>query len=206
MDCSPSNSSHAPQSRWACLLILLACTFASALITGLLPGCTSQTARSQHHARSVPPDLSIAIFIDGDALSPNPVLHRSRYLLEPDRSLHIAVNQDAAKHTYPPFVKFVTLQEMYAFAKLVDEYELMHASSLAGVDAKVVTNPPTVTYQVNLEAWGKSHHFTTTLDASPGVRALLNALIEAGPVQPSGQPKPVAPTLIFHSPTSMETP
>lgn len=201
MDRPPSNPLPTPWHTCASLLILLACTFA---FTMLQTGCTSQTTRSRHHASSVPPDLSIAIYIDGDPLSPDPVRHRSRYLLEPDRSLHIAVNQDAAKYTYPPFVKFVTLQEMRAFAKLLDEHQLMHETSAA--PAAGSADQPRVTYQVNLEAWGKTHHFTTTLDASPGVRALLNALIEAGPVQPSGQIKPAAPTLIFHSPTPMETP
>lgn len=170
----------------------------------LMLGCQS-ASHAQHKPGEVPPDLSIELFIQGDPLSPDPLTHRSRYLLEADRSLHIALNAQTQRQTYPPFVRFLTHAQMMHVANLIDEHKLMQAASIKTDDADSDNKEP-VTYTLNLMAWSKTRRISTTLEATPGVRVLLEYLIEVGKVQPTGQTLPKPTVLPFHSPVSVESP
>ena len=187
----------------------IACLLLPVLL--LLLGCQpSQRNLDRHPTNTVPPDLSIELFIDGDPQSTEPLTHQSRYVLEPDGSLHIAVNRQAKVRTYPPFIKFLTRTQMQSFSDLIQTHNLMHARSSETGDsskrAESAADKKIVRYQLSLSAWGKTNHLTSTLDGTPGLRALVKQFIEAGEVQPSGQIKPPPPAYLFHSPSSVESP
>lgn len=170
----------------------------------ILTACQPSPYTLGHHpTKAVAPDLTIELFVEGDPQSTDPLTHQSRYVLEPDRSLHIAVNGQAQRQTYPPFVKYLTRDQMQAFAQLIQNHQLMQATGSKTQDS---AHDHAVRYQLSLTSWGKTNHLTTTLDASPGIKALLELFIETGPVHPSGQLKPTAPLLLFHSPSSVESP
>lgn len=181
----------------------------AALPLAWLTGCQGNSSQSGQNENAIPPDLSIELYIQGDPKSPDPMVHTSRYLLEPDRSLHISVDAQAVEHTYPKFATYLTLQQMQHIAQLANQIvkeiaktdQLSLAPSRRAIDP--VTNPRSsqTYYHLNLSVRSQTHRLTTKPDQNPGVKALLEAFIEAGHVQPTGQVEPDKPAIPFHDPT-----
>jgi hypothetical protein len=153
------------------------------MAAGLLAGCISPYEDARLKSLTVPPDLAIDFVVRGDPQSPDRREMQSRYVLLPDRQLHVALGDDAATEAYPRHYRILSPREMERLVQIIGEGGLpAEPSSPAAEQALAAGGTPgadvaPVTYRVWLTGWGKTNRYVTTPEESPPTGRLLDELI-----------------------------
>lgn len=147
-----------------------------------LAGCASTTDDAQLRAiAKTPPDFAVELFVEGQMDDTNPRLSRSKYLLEPNFRLHLALGDRAGKDRYP--IRFLRLHadQFDQLVRIAQQANLMAEPTSPFAD-QVITgkqpkDPKRPLIYVSITSWGKTNRYVTTGKDSPPTQVLLDRLI-----------------------------
>lgn len=151
------------------------------LALGLL-GCKATDENKQlKKYTSTPPDFAIELFVQGTIGSINSRIQRSKYLLEPNHRLHLALDHQAENQNYP--VRYIKLRiaqydqliGVATQANLMAEPSSPYAEEILSHQKSSQANKPLI--HVAITSWGKTNRYVTTGQDSPPTQILLDKMI-----------------------------
>ena len=152
------------------------------LLTFSLLGCQSSARNTQLHQFSdTPPDFAVELFVQGTVNSPNTRTQRSKYLLEPNHRLHLALDHQAQEQNYPVrylklrIAQYNQLVGIAMQANLMAEPSSPYAEKILSEGQKNDSSRPLI--HVAVTSWGKTNRYVTTGKDSPPTQVLLDKMI-----------------------------
>ncbi len=156
------------------LILLTACAPGSAPAPGNTPGNTTGdtsrrggTSGGETSGGGLPGDFALELFVGGNAQT------QRKYLLEPNRRLHLERGLEAKVDRYPLHYLTLTHEQYRQIVKLVLDYNIYAEPPHPQAKANCKT-----CRDVTITAWGKTHHFRTTKNGSPPTEKLLKLLMQ----------------------------
>ncbi len=143
--------------------------------------CVSGCGQPYQHALrgglEDPPDFSLDFRIHGPATGADRRQQASRYILLPDRTLYLALGAGAAAPGLPAHRLTLTPSQVRKVLDVIHEASL-HVEPTSPLGAKLgQPDAAAVTYELAINAWGRTHRYRTTMLESPPTRKLLELLI-----------------------------
>lgn len=147
------------------------------MLATLLAACASEPApapATRAASTTTPADFALVITVrpEGFVDPADPLQQPAQYVLEPNRSLRVAIGPGAHHHLFPPVTATLSPQEMTQLYSLIESAEL---DKLDPREALNLTDAQ-VTYEISLTANGATHHVVTTGRQTPAVRRVLARL------------------------------
>jgi hypothetical protein len=150
-----------------------------ALVT-LTPGCVAPENDPALTDIQTPWDLTIQLHITGQDDSTDPRVQTSQYVIDPSRRLRVATGAGAKANYFPGATRVVSVEEFENLGRFVREahLEAEPTSPVAEVASTQPLDPPTVSYEVEITAFGRRHRYTTTPQESPPTAELAAMLAQ----------------------------
>jgi hypothetical protein len=154
------------------------------VLAGWASGCRLSPQDPWQATGSYPADFALVLVVqvaqdaatpaerpaEDEAAATDPTRQPSQYILEPDRTLRVALGPGVSQRIYPPATASLSPAEVGELHALVERGDLMHFQP---------PGPPAgpVRYQVILTAQGRTHRYETGPQDSPATEALLRRLV-----------------------------
>jgi hypothetical protein len=164
-------------------------TGAAVLLLATLASCATQPVR--HDARHTPGDFALDLLViaaaESNASNDSDRLHRTaRYVLEPNRRLHVGIGRGAVVGGFPPAWRMIEPADVADLWRHVHRDHLLAEPTsplaeqqLAEAGDAANLRPPQPIYRIRIIAAGREHQYWTTPQESPPSTALLRRLLTA---------------------------
>tara|TARA_Y100000589_G_scaffold285573_1_gene285161 strand:+ start:280 stop:834 length:555 start_codon:yes stop_codon:yes gene_type:complete len=155
------------------------CLLLSVCLNG---GCADKQSNAQRQRiAQFPPDFALEFFVDGKVDDTDPRLIRSKYLLQPNFSLHLSLGDQASITHYPSRFLKLRRSEFQQIVNVTQQANLM-AEPTSPFAEEVLNHqhpadPKRPLLHITITSWGKTNHYITTATDSPPTRVLLDRLI-----------------------------
>ncbi len=168
----------------------------SVALATLTPGCVAPENDPALTDIQTPWDLTIQLHITGLDDSTDPRVQTSQYVIDPSRRLRVATGAGAQANYFPGATRVVSVEEFEKLGRFVREahLEAEPTSPVAEVALTQPLDPPKVSYDVEITAFGRRHRYTTTPQESPPTAELAAMLAQLRGQTISVQRAVVAPT------------
>ncbi|MCC6579564.1 MAG: hypothetical protein IT440_03925 [Phycisphaeraceae bacterium] len=154
-------------------------------IGAVLAGCQSSPDVSQVQEdgrRVASSDFALEFFVHGPTHAATRRSLRAKYVLLPNRRLHVALADEAMPHRFPGHYRLLSSNEVDDLAQLVDRSSLIAEPTSpraeeAGVAGSDQATDKAILYEVTVTSAGRTNRYRTTPEESPPTAKLLDRLI-----------------------------
>jgi hypothetical protein len=145
-------------------------------------GCAATADDAQLHAMAkTPPDFAVELFVDGSLSTKDPRIIRSKYLLEPNFRLHLALGDQAAKNHFPVRYLKLKIEQFQQIVNVAQQNNLMAEPTSPYAEevmlGKTAADPNRPLLYMSITSWGKTNRYVTTGTDSPPTQVLLEQMI-----------------------------
>jgi len=138
----------------------------------LLAGCVESKPPLGRNA-GYPPDLALVFVVQAPPGEAGPMRQTARYVIEPDRTLRVALGLGAVKAQYPPPTAMLTTDQMRRLHDLTGLIDWCTAPP-----SRTQPRAGSILYHATLTRHGKTLQIKATAPQSPALTRLLAYLVE----------------------------